>query len=202
MMNEWVATLFDNAERILYVLRNVTLSANSSTLECLSFYVQFISNDRLNFYELSTFRNVHPSNSDRLLWTEDPYSHRAVDRKLVIYAISCEEIMQTLLDGKPGTAVHMLDDVNLRRLSVSRGIAIIHILVDGNTEQQVIINLHKSSLMIACNMMKLPVQPNRSGNAAPFFADQLCALQKANCTVMNQSFIDKHYQVTVIASMI
>lgn len=43
--------------------------------------------------------------------------------------------MQTLLYGKPGTPMQMLDGVNVRHLSVSRGIAIIHILVNGNTKQ-------------------------------------------------------------------
>lgn len=71
-----VATLFDNTERILYVLRNVTLSESYYTLECISFYMQIISNDKLNFYELNTFRNIHSSNNDRLLWTEDPHYRR------------------------------------------------------------------------------------------------------------------------------
>lgn len=56
--------------------------------------------------------------------------------------------------------------------------------------------------MITCNMIKLPVLSNFSGSAVPFVADQLCALQKANCTVTNKSFIDKHYQVVIVVVVV
>ncbi|VBB32180.1 unnamed protein product [Acanthocheilonema viteae] len=62
------------------------------------------------------------------------YVKKRFDNKIVIYSIPCEDIMQTLLDGKPGIAVQMLGDVHLHHLSVSRGIAVIHALDDGNTK--------------------------------------------------------------------
>ncbi|KAL3994160.1 putative integral membrane protein [Acanthocheilonema viteae] len=201
LQKQVIATFFDSNQRMLYVLRNVTLFGGYFTLECINFYVQFLSNDRLNFFELNTFRNIHPSNNDRILWTEDSfhrkfyYVKKRFDNKIVIYSIPCEDIMQTLLDGKPGIAVQMLGDVHLHHLSVSRGIAVIHALDDGNTKH-LITNLYESSLMITCNVIKLPVRSNPSGTII-LFNDQLCAVQKAsgsNCTMTNQSLIDKRYQ--------
>ncbi|CAG9530516.1 unnamed protein product [Cercopithifilaria johnstoni] len=141
LQKQVIATLFDNNERMLYVLRNITLSDGYFTLECISFYMQFISNGRLNFFELNTFRNIHPSNNERILWTEDPYHHKfyyvkkRTDNKIIIYSIPCEDIMQTLLDGKPGKPVQIFREANLRHLSVSRGVAIIDILDNGNVKQ-------------------------------------------------------------------
>lgn len=43
--------------------------------------------------------------------------------------------MQTLLDGKPGTPVQMFSNVNLRYLSVSRDIVVIHTFEEGNIKQ-------------------------------------------------------------------
>lgn len=43
--------------------------------------------------------------------------------------------MKTLLDGKPGTPMQTFSGIDLRHLSVSHGVAVIHALDDGNAKQ-------------------------------------------------------------------
>uniref|UniRef100_A0A1I8EJH4 Uncharacterized protein n=1 Tax=Wuchereria bancrofti TaxID=6293 RepID=A0A1I8EJH4_WUCBA len=201
LQKQVVATLVDNKERILYVLRNLTLAEDHFTLECIRFYMQFMPNGRLNFYELNAFRNIHSNNNIRILWTEDPYHRKfyyvekQADNEFILYSFPYESIMQILLSGKQGTPVQTFEGVNLRYLSVSRDIAVIH-TIEGKNAKQLITNLYgQSSLTITCNMRK-SVSSNLSG-AIVLFDDELCALQEANdnnCTKMNKSIIDKQYQ--------
>ncbi|VDO37716.1 unnamed protein product [Brugia timori] len=204
-----VATLVDNKERILYVLRNLTLADDHFTLECIKFYIQFMPNGRLKFFELNAFRNIHSNNNIRILWTEDPYYRKfyyvekQADNEFILYSFPYESIMQILLSGKQGTPVQAFEGVNLRYLSVSRDIAVIHTFEEENAKQFITNLYDSSSLAITCNMRK-SVLSNLSG-AIVLFDDELCALQEANdnnCTKMGKSITDKQYQSWSLYSLL
>ncbi|VDN87109.1 unnamed protein product [Brugia pahangi] len=128
--------------------------------------------------------------------------------------------MQILLNGKQGTPVQAFEGVNLRYLSVSRDIAVIHTFEEENAKQFITIassfflnkkllefifrNLYDtSSLAITCNMRK-SILSNLSG-AIVLFDDELCALQEANdnnCTKMGKSITDKQYQSWSLYSLL
>ncbi|EFO19798.1 hypothetical protein LOAG_08694 [Loa loa] len=93
--------------------------------------------------------------------------------------------------GKPEIPVRILSDVNLRYLSISRGIVVIHTLEEGRkfTEKAIFRDwdfYDSLSFTIIFNMKKLSFLSNLS-DAIILFGDELCALLEANhgnCTTM------------------
>uniref|UniRef100_A0A915Q876 Uncharacterized protein n=1 Tax=Setaria digitata TaxID=48799 RepID=A0A915Q876_9BILA len=191
-----LATLVDSEERMLYVLRNITLADGSFILECSTFYIQFTSDDRLIFYELSTFRNIHPNNNDRILWTEDSYRRQFyyVEKRkdqVILYSMHFSDIMQAFLNGISGTVMRIFTDTELYYLRVSRGIAVIHASERGNVKQ--FITSLDDSLTITCNKTTWPILVHPSTTMILLFDNELCSLQEANgsnCTANDKGDVD------------
>uniref|UniRef100_A0A183EB52 Sema domain-containing protein n=1 Tax=Gongylonema pulchrum TaxID=637853 RepID=A0A183EB52_9BILA len=181
-------------------LRNMSMHESVFDMECVTFYMQLMPDGRLIFHQLNVFRDVHPSNIGRMLWTEDPYhrkfyyAQKEKNKKMTIYSVPFGDILETLLDGKPGAPVQSFHGDDFRYLSVSRGVAIVYAFEAGNAKQ-FIYNLYGSLMTVVCNGTNPDIQQfDQSNSLRLLFDDDFCALQNANggkCTVRGMRIVEE-----------
>ncbi|VDN23002.1 unnamed protein product [Gongylonema pulchrum] len=170
------AVLFDSRYRTVYVLRNMSMHESVFDMECVTFYMQLMPDGRLIFHQLNVFRDVHPSNIGRMLWTEDPYhrkfyyAQKEKNKKMTIYSVPFGDILETLLDGKPGAPVQSFHGDDFR-------------------------NLYGSLMTVVCNGTNPDIQQfDQSNSLRLLFDDDFCALQNANggkCTVRGMRIVEE-----------